>query len=287
VSAVSYSNDSLLAVGTYAPGSIYVYDRRSSTQQPAGTIINGMCLVGHGKSHARKKRRFVSISTSNSNDQPSAADDDNESADVKGGGADSSNANETKDDVSKWFAQAKQEWYWRRAVQAGVTQLRFGTPGCRPYTLYSAQRHSNAILAWDLRMLSGLADHTIHPIQVMASYPTSADTAQRLEFDLNDTGEQLVVGGTDRCVRFYSVVSGESIGKISDGFDDVCNGVSLARCVVGGTGSHQQSFLAVATGSRRFPNLNNNENHLEHGMTSQDQRKENAPGYLRLYRIKT
>jgi WD40 repeat protein len=242
VSALTYSSDSnLLAVGTYSPGSIYIYDQR--TQLPAGTILSGRCVVGHGKSHSRKKRRIV-------------VDDDN------------------NDD---WLQSAKIQWFVTRA-QGGITQLQFSSS----YTLYSASRRSDAILMWDLRMLSG--DHKqSDPIRGIGSFSTCSDTNQRLEFDCDD--ETMYVGGRDKCVRIYDIASGKQTGAI-DNLEDASNGVSYMA---------QTKLLAVATGSRRFPTeseldnsddseLDNSE--LENSELDNIEVEQGVPGCLRLYSLR-
>ena len=187
VAALAHHADSnLLAVGTYAPGSIYVYDHRAQ-QQPTGTILNGLCVVGHGRSHTRKKRRFPS---------------------------------DTVEEDENWLSSAKIKWFLTRA-QGGVTQLQFSKE--QPYILYSASRRSDSVLSWDLRMLSGNPDHQSNPIRGLGSFATCSDSNQRIEFDMDS--ERLFVGGVDNCVRIYDIASGELKGKI-EGLDDVCNGVS-------------------------------------------------------------
>jgi telomerase Cajal body protein 1 len=56
--AVASVESNLLAVGTYSPGSIYLYDLRVQFAPVAEIIIDGACVVGHGKS-ARKRKHLV------------------------------------------------------------------------------------------------------------------------------------------------------------------------------------------------------------------------------------
>lgn len=118
VSALSSSPVSnLLAVGTYSPGSIYLYDTRAETYPIAEMIVSGTCIVGHGKSHSRKRKHALLC----------------------------------KDDRSDgaFFSAAKVKWFQSRA-RGGVTQVEFSDNG---YYLYSSSRRSNAILQWDLRRI--------------------------------------------------------------------------------------------------------------------------------------
>jgi WD40 repeat protein len=207
-----------------------VYDERSG-QQPTGTILQGLCLVGHGRAHARKQKNH-------------------------------------------WFSLAKSQWFQSRA-QGGVTQLTFCP---RDYRLYSTSRRSDAVLVWDLRMLSGRDEYQTNPICGYGSFATKNDTNQRIEFDVSKTGESLFVGGRDRCVRVYDTQSGECTSTICD-FEDCANGVSC-HTELGTT----KTLLAVATGSRRFPS----EEDLDADSTCSDNldnEDEIAPGCLRLYSL--
>eukprot|EP00527_Entomoneis_sp_CCMP2396_P002700 CAMPEP_0198142150 /NCGR_PEP_ID=MMETSP1443-20131203/5035_1 /TAXON_ID=186043 /ORGANISM="Entomoneis sp., Strain CCMP2396" /LENGTH=382 /DNA_ID=CAMNT_0043805107 /DNA_START=33 /DNA_END=1178 /DNA_ORIENTATION=- len=194
VSSFATSPDGrVFCVGTYAPGSIYVYDERSGAQ-PSGTILNGVCIVGHGKSHSRKKRRFAVM-------------EEEEKSAVDGG---------TEDSVSI-FSQARVKWFQSRA-QGGITQMQFAD---QEYHLYSASRRSDAVLLWDLRMLSGNEDYQSEPIRGIRSFATSSDTNQRLEFDMDCNTNRLFIGGLDRCVRGYDTKSGKLLGTVGGGDDGV------------------------------------------------------------------
>jgi hypothetical protein len=117
VSALSASAHNILAVGTYSPGSIYLYDLRAQSTEVAEIDVTGTCVVGHGKAHSgRKRKHFV---------------------------------DENEEDLLN-FSAAKMKWYQSRA-RSGVTQLEF-SHDCQ--YLYSASRRSNAILQWDMRRLS-------------------------------------------------------------------------------------------------------------------------------------
>lgn len=239
VSALACAPDArYFGVGTFAPGSIYIYDDRAAHFSNQ-TVLNGLCVVGHGRGHARKKRRL-------------AQDHDD-------------NAMEG----DQFIRHAKAKWFQGR-VQGGVTQLKFAPD--KEYSLYSASRRSDSILTWDLRMLSDNQDAT--PVRGIGSFPAALNTNQRLEFDLSDDGSMLFVGGVDQCVRIYDTQSGKLVDKI-DQLDDTTNGVSFTRL------SNHTSYLAVATGSRRFPQ-DNDDGSEEDEHQGEDSR---APGYLRLYKL--
>eukprot|EP00980_Cylindrotheca_fusiformis_P004865 scaffold1035_cov115-Cylindrotheca_fusiformis.AAC.5 len=108
----------LLAVGTYSPGSVYLYDARAQSSPTAAVIVTGTCVAGHGKSHSRKKRHVFQHHSSTDN------------------GFD--------------FSSAKVRWFQSR-TRCGVTQLEFCESG---HSLYSSSRRSNAVLQWDLRKIS-------------------------------------------------------------------------------------------------------------------------------------
>jgi WD40 repeat protein len=255
ISSISFGvSPSLIAVGTYAPGSIYLYDLRSS-QQPSGTILNGHCIVGHGKGHARKKRRFLNIS------KPSTT-----SGNKCEIGAEEGDLDELND--SNWLAAAKGKWYQSK-TQGGVTQLQFAPND--DYILYSASRRSNSIIAWDIRMLSGQLEYQTNPIQGISSYETINNTNQRLEFDLDVEGKTIYIGGQDNCLRIYDIKSGKCKNMICN-LDDSVNGVS--HTIFNG-----RSFLAIATGSRRFASLDDFDD--DDNCTLKN--RIDPPGYLRLY----
>jgi WD40 repeat protein len=146
VSALSFSPGlNLLAVGTYSPGSIYLYDARAQSTPANEIVISGNCIVGHGKSHSRKRKHFTH-------------DEDSEQENLID------------------FSAAKVKWFHSRA-RGGVTQLEFSED---MYSLYSSSRRANAILQWDLRKL---ATSTFVP--GLATFGIDNDTNQRMEFHLH------------------------------------------------------------------------------------------------------
>jgi WD40 repeat protein len=207
------TKSNIFAVGTYSPGSIYIYDDRRPSGDPAGTVLNGgMCVVGHGKGFTRKKRRFADTNDETQND----------------------NGNE--EDI---FSMAKVNWYQNRA-RGGITQLEW-SPNSDFY-LYSASRRSDAILAWDMRVLTGSESH---PVRGIMSFPRQSDTNQRLEFDLSEDGNHLYTASQDQTVKIYDTRNSNLI-KTIDSFNHVVNGVSVQKDLNG------VEILAVATGSRIF-----------------------------------
>jgi WD40 repeat protein len=248
VSSISFGgtsslSSSIFAVGTYSPGSIYLYDLRTP-HQPTGTILNGHCLVGHGKGHARKKRQLIQTKKIESEDVGTDDLDEND---------------------ENWFTAAKGKWFQSK-TQSGVTQLQFAPND--EFILYSTSRRSNVIIAWDTRMLSGQADYQSNPIRGLSSYETRNDTNQRLEFDIDSTGQTMYVGGQDNCVRIYDIKSGKCTERIDD-LDDVVNGVSIST-------TNGRSLLAIATGSRRFASWDDDFQDMNKSFLS-------PPGYLRLF----
>ena len=247
VSAFAFSPRTLnhvVCVGTYSPGSIYVYDERlSSGTNPAGTVLHGgVCVVGHGMSHSRKKQRFV-VAPDNEEEEESMGD---------------------------MFSAAKVRWFQTRA-RGGVTQLSFSPND--DYILYSSSRRSDAVLAWDLRMVSGNEDYLSCPIRGIASYETCSVTNQRLEFDFDAHGRRLFIGGHDRCVRIYDVPSGKLLETLR-GLEDVANGISYTS-----SGGVNSGLLAVAVGARRFPEYSDDENEGVDSVVT------NVPGSIQLYKV--
>jgi len=123
-----------------------------------------------------------------------------------------------------------------------------------------------------LRMVSGNEDYKSFPIRGIASCATSSDTNQRIEFDFDEHGRRLFVGGLDRCVRTYDVQSGKLLGKL-EGLDDVANGVSY-------TLSGNVGLLAVATGARRFPEESDEDDDNDDRTIAT-----NEPGSIELYKL--
>ena len=245
VSALAYGSTAagqgnLLAVGTYSPGTIFIYDQRAGPQPSGKVMRDGHCVVSHTAQSehiiSNKRKRFgrtEQIPRSNSGSGESVTNDDDETS------------------VS-WLSSAKRKWFGAR-TRGGVTQLQFSNGNNREFLLYSTSRRSNAVLAWDLRCLSDQEGHESQPSDCFgsASYTTYNDTNQRLEFDLDETGATLFVCGNDECVRVYSTETGSLRGVI-DGLGDAANGVSYGRFPSSMPGK-QEAFLAVTTGSRHFP----------------------------------
>lgn len=169
------SDEKYFAVGTYSPGSIYIYDDRAG-QFAAGSILQGLAVVGHGNNFANKKRVFNDIS---------------------------------EDSCDGWLSNAKDRWFQKKA-QGGVTQLQFDSE--TRYYLYSCSRRSNCVILWDLRMLS--SDGGRHPVCGILGYTTDSETNQRIQFDVDHSS--LYVGGRDKCVRIYDKATGKANGIIDN-----------------------------------------------------------------------
>ena len=248
----------VVAVGTYSPGSIYLYDDRrpSGWDNPAGTILHGgLCVVGRGKAFARKKRRFMDATPPTITDTD--ADDDS---------------------VEDFFSAAKVNWYQSRA-RGGITQLSWSpSPYASDFALFSASRHSDAVLAWDARVLSGCSSH---PIQGIRSYARDGDTNQKLEFDFDELGQNLFAASRDKTVKVYNVKTGELVQTIA-GFDDSVNGVSYQRGFGGAGGA---GLLAVSVGARRFEHDYEDEDQKINDSTGNKFVKDIPPGSLELYSI--
>ncbi len=245
-----FGNNKVFAVGTYSPGSIYIYDDRKASGDPAGTVLHGgMCVVGHGRSFTRKKRRFVEIS--NNDAKNSGSDNDEEEEDI--------------------FSMAKVNWYQSRA-RGGITQLQWSNGS--DFFLYSSSRRSDAVLAWDMRVLSGSDSHAVRGIM---SFPRESETNQRLQFDLNEDGSILYTGSQDKTMKIYDAQKGTLIRSVC-GFDDVVNGISFKKDSTG------KEYLAVAAGARRF----NEEYILDEDGDVEKMKKHNfnsEPGSLSLYQL--
>lgn len=248
----------VFAVGAYSPASIYIYDDRvAPCSGPSGTIVlhGGLTVVGHGRAFARKKRRFTNITDG---------------------------TNETTDEQEEnWFSSARVNWFQSQA-RGGVTQLMWAPPtSSNPYVLYSASRRSNAVLSWDVRMLSDLGNSknrsggkSTHPVCGLRSFARDGDTNQRIGFDLNEDGSKVFVGtgSSEGVVKVYDVSNSapESEINIRSGLsNDAINGVSFKN--VGFS-----RILAVAAGSRHY------DDHSDEGC---EELLPQSPGSLQLHLI--
>ena len=104
----------VFAVGTYA-GSIYIYDDRIPSSVAADIVIQGSCVVGHGKNRNRFREKKLK-------------DLEEESI----------------------VTVAKSKWFDKTA-SGGITQLTWSHDD---NYLFSAARRSNQIICWDIRCLS-------------------------------------------------------------------------------------------------------------------------------------
>jgi WD40 repeat protein len=188
------SSSNILAVGTYSPGSIYLYDTRVSGDNEVSVVLHGgISVVGHGK----RVKRFAST-----------------------------------DDDEDIFSHARSRWFQKRA-QTGITQLHF----CHDdHTLLSASRKSDAVLLWDIRMMTCPND-AIRPISGVKSYAVNHNTNQRIGFQVHE--DRLYIGDRDKCVKVYDVASSDLLETIA--IPDVVNGVSI-----------HSDFMAVSLGERTF-----------------------------------
>jgi WD40 repeat protein len=213
ISAISCAPDSphVMAVGTYSPGSIYLYDTRVAGDHVA-TILSagaGLAVVGHGK-RFKARQSFAN-----------ADDDDGD------------------DDDSNLFSRAKAQWFQRRA-QSGITQLAFCN---NSNMLLSASRKSDAVLNWDVRVMTSATGGDTRPVAGVKSYAANHNTNQRLEFHVDTangaTSNKLYIGDRDKTVKVYDIASGDLLETIV--MQDTVNGVSV-----------HSDHVAVSLGERRF-----------------------------------
>ena len=190
------TSSNVLAVGTYSPGSIFLYDTRVSGPDEVAVVLNGgVSVMGHG----RRVKRFASV-------------DD-----------------EDKNDI---FSVAKSRWLQKR-VHAGVTQLQFLQ---QDHMLLSATRKSDAVVRWDIRMMT-TPEHATRSISGVMSYSVNHQTNQRMRFHCHE--DVLHVGDLEGNIKVYCVSSGELIDSFKS--SDVVNGVSV-----------HTDFVAVSRGERTF-----------------------------------
>ena len=265
------NNNNIFAVGTCSPGSIYIYDDRKPSGNPAGVVLSGgVCVVGHGRGFARKKRRYTHISASQYNKVTAVDHNDGVSA---GAGSDGTIGEENED----IFSMAKVNWYQSRS-KGGITQLTW-SKSQSDFLLFSSSRRSDSVVAWDMRMLSGNASH---PIAGVCAYPRDGDTNQRLEFDFDESGENIFIASRDRSVKIYDVKSC-ALSHCLSGFCDAVNGISYRK-----DGYGSQDLLAVAVGARRFDVTDDDTTDTESQVCNADPTKmynDCPPGSLELYKL--
>ncbi|EPB88795.1 hypothetical protein HMPREF1544_04435 [Mucor circinelloides 1006PhL] len=76
--------------------------------------------------------------------------------------------------------------------EGGATQVQFSKDGLY---LYSASRHSNSILCWDIR----------DSANILFELPRPGKTNQRMQFDVDATGKYLITGDTEGNALIYDV----------------------------------------------------------------------------------
>lgn len=275
-----FVGNNIFAVGTCSPGSIYIYDDRRPSGNPAGVVLNGgVCVVGHGRSFARKKRRYNHISASQHDKKVTAVDHNNDVNDGAGAsaGAGAGTDDSTGEEKEDIFSMAKVNWYQSRS-KGGVTQLTW-SKSQSDFLLFSSSRRSDSVVAWDMRMLSGNATH---PIAGVCAYPRDGDTNQRLEFDFDESGENIFVASQDRSVKIYDVKSC-ALSHCLSGFCDAVNGVSYRKDSHG-----SRDLLAVAVGARRFDITDDDTTDTESQVCDADPTRMYSncpPGSLELYKL--
>lgn len=290
-------NSNILAVGTYSPGSIYIYDLRAQSSPVSEIIVTGTCIVGHGKKHAKKKKRkhviFENSSTPATTNHHYHGDDQN-------------NDNDIDNDNNFSFSAAKAQWYHNRS-RNGITQLEISSD---ERYMYSASRRSNVIIQWDLRRLTSLSSVSSSttssrrsPLIGCASFESGNDTNQRIEFDINRN--QLWVGSQDKSIRVYDLSKTCSAGSSSDStntndtnllahikdsndgkllFSDVINGISVMspennNNTNSTSSTSNNNLVAITLGTRKFPSQENDDEDDDEEEVVEDN------GSIQVYRI--
>ncbi|KAJ2785633.1 hypothetical protein H4R18_000449 [Coemansia javaensis] len=118
---------------------------------------------------------------------------------------------------------------------SGVTELRWAPNGV---ALWAASRHSQHIVAWDIRDLRGPC----------AALRRECSTAQRMGFDFDATGRHLVAGEMDGSVAVHEIAAAAA--------DDARPAARVRRAhadLVAAVSAHPfYPLLASASGQRRF-----------------------------------
>mmetsp|Transcript_23969 Transcript_23969/g.44474 ORF Transcript_23969/g.44474 Transcript_23969/m.44474 type:complete len:437 (+) Transcript_23969:1-1311(+) len=117
------------------------------------------------------------------------------------------------------------------AQERGVSQLLFSADGVR---LFTGGRKSPDVLCWDIRRLNEPTD----------TFPRQVSTHQRIQFDIDASGQYLLTGSTCGQAKLYSISEGKLLYSTPD-LGDVVNGVSFRPS------SHDgQTVFAACSGQR-------------------------------------
>ncbi|KAI8364078.1 WD40-repeat-containing domain protein [Blakeslea trispora] len=80
-------------------------------------------------------------------------------------------------------------------IRSGLTQVKFSKDGMY---LFSASRHSDYILCWDIR----------DSANILYELPRPGRTNQRIQFDLDPSGKYLLTGDTEGHLLSYDITTG-------------------------------------------------------------------------------
>lgn len=205
------TNQRIFAVGTYSPSSIYIYDERMmiNDDKAVGKILTQPILLNNQYNKNHICHCIVGSSRHNNSIMY------NQSTTIN---------NDHDNDMIDYVSNAKKKWFYNKS-NGGITQLQFSPSN--PYHLFSTSRRSNTIVVWDIRMLSDTTN--MIAVNGYNSYPIdNGNTNQRIEFDINNDGTILYVGGIDSIIRIYDIQSGNCIESIKHECynDSVVNGIS-------------------------------------------------------------
>lgn len=284
--SMSQDHENILAVGTRNPSSIYLYDDRMGYSNEMGEIhtlsasfgrvgsSSSHVILGHGKHFSRKRKWTTTLHpTTETERQSQQQQQDDESKDIQ--------------DI---FSMAKQKLYQQTAKGTGINQLVFGSGAQNSHLLYSSARKSNAVLAWDLRMLSSssssssssLSSKTFLFQTTPQAFPRTGEfTNQTLQFHVDHHQNRLYAPSTtmnnndsdnnynrtdvNHSIHVYNASTGECVDQWN-GLEDVPNGVSISPINSYMNNPNDQntsggSIMAVSYGARRFEDFWNNNDH--------------------------
>eukprot|EP00873_Tetraselmis_striata_P001711 jgi/Tetstr1/421975/TSEL_001221.t1 len=117
-----------------------------------------------------------------------------------------------------------------RGHRGGVTQIQFSPDG---NYLYSGARKDGEIICWDVRFTPG----PVYRLQ-----RGTANTNQRIQFDIEPCGRHLGTGQEDGRIQLYDLTTGEATSEVQVGSDTV-NGFQFHPSL---------PFVATASGHRRY-----------------------------------
>lgn len=247
VSGGSTGSQNIIAVGSRNPSSIYLYDERVGSYAVGDVLMTGnsSVLLGYGKNHGKKRvnnRHTKNVVKKPKKSQSLQFNNEVALSEIKQNINTIIEKDESDSGDECFISKAKHKWYEHTAKGTGISQLSFDPNNT--FMLYSSARRSDAIVAWDLRMMGSPNKTSLFETY----FGREGNTNQKLHFHV-DGNRRLYATNLDHSVKIYDCQNGNLIEEIV-GLENVPNGVS----VIPDPKDESSSIMAVSLGTRRFDN---------------------------------